>query len=966
MATTMLRKLRPHLAVRMQGERGTSLVIAMAFLSIFGIVSLVILGFGDVSLRAAQGFRAKRAQDYSVDAALQAAINRVRNDPTIGRDPSVYSADLCNSANASTVLNLPATSSSPAVDVSCETESGGGSGVAADLGSTPPDSVLTLGDRRTNTADGAPIFGTTDGLGVRNNEPGPFNGVYSWFGGEGCNDGRQESGIRVNQSISPLLLFGFPVGCTSSPSTGSWNVTGNVFSNSRIVADSSYAGPVMVTAADSTTGTIKARGGCSGTGFTCTDPGWAPLANHEGDDPGLVTPSAYAPRSISGLSVQSVPSDAGCKSAHDLVTFSPGIYTDATALNALFADADCKSATFWFQPGAYYFDFRNSTNSDFSCGRDIDFFGIISTLDSDTRHQWCIGGKGSDYSGQRVIAGTPYSWDPTADPTTHQVTLAPAGSAGKGTGFWGFLQQTEFLNGSNAKAIDGTTATMSMTSGHAGSSIWLSDFPDVPRGGYGLGLNLEVAQAGVNVDRMNAPTVKVNYGSLFNGGSCGPYALDKPPADGSMGVATLSSADAASLAACLDTGDKLNTAVIQYNVSRPWNQGSPYPTAKVDGARFLLTTQDQPTFPRQPSATDPGGDCDPNEPGAQFIFGGDSHVYVPNGGLEICAGPNPSDEGAGQQIAVYGVPATPRLVPASVTGTTGGVTSSSNALRIAEGSGLASATIPYNGTETLRFPGYTVPSGYSVTGVVLRASYNPQSASGSTAPQFQVQTTGGTAFCGPTTVATGAGNQAQSYDVTSCMTSGNKLASAYDVKWSAKGSGSCSGSTCPQLDGVEFIVTLAPTNPDTTLRPQNGCITASANLWYGESSPDCSVLRVDAPFWDALSLRRGRMSVKGTIYAPSASVDVDDTDVWYPIASRGIIVRHLRIRGFQYHSGYNEPAFSNWLDTTPSGREVVFYACLKDSGACTLSDSTRRGRAAVTYAAVTNEPTVTNWSVTRD
>src|SRR5262249_7291430 len=154
------------------------------------------------------------------------------------------------------------------------------------------------------------------------------------------------------------------------PSTGSWNVTGNVFSNSRIVADSSYAGPVMVTAADSTTGTIKARGGCAGTGFTCTDPGWSPLANNEGDDPGLVTPSKYAPRSISGLSVQTIPSDDGCKAANGLVTFSPGIYTDATALNALFADADCKSSTFWFQPGAYYFDFRNTTTSGFSCGRD--------------------------------------------------------------------------------------------------------------------------------------------------------------------------------------------------------------------------------------------------------------------------------------------------------------------------------------------------------------------------------------------------------------------------------------------------------------------------------------------------------------------------------------------------------------------------------------------------------------------
>jgi hypothetical protein len=350
----------------------------------------------------------------------------------------------------------------------------------------------------------------------------------------------------------------------------------------------------------------------------------------------------------------------------------------------------------------------------------------------------------------------------------------------------------------------------------------------------------------------------------------------------------------------------------------------------------------------------------------QFIFGGDSHVYVPNGGLEICAGPNPDDEGDGQQIAVYGVPATPRLVPASVSAATGGVTGSGNALRIAEASGLATATVPYNQTMTLRFAGYTVPAGYTVSSVELRSSYDPKDASGANAPQFQIQATNGSSYCGPTAVDTGSGSQARTYDVTSCLTTGNRIAGAFDVKWLAKGTGSCSGTACPQLDGIELIVTLDPTDPDTTLRPQNSCITSSPNLWYGVSSPDCSLLRVDAPFWDALSLRRGRMSVKGTIYAPSASIDIDDTDVWYPLASRGLIARHLRIRGFQYHSGYNEPAFSNWLDSTAAGREVVFYACSKDSGACDQTDATRRGRASVTFAAVTGKPTITNWSVSED
>ena len=116
------------------------------------------------------------------------------------------------------------------------------------------------------------------------------------------------------------------------------------------------------------------------------------MANNEGDDPGLVTPTEYAPASIAGLTVQTVPSDAGCRAANRLVTFSPGIYTDAAAMNSLFADPDCENATFWFQPGTYYFDFRNTATAAYPCGGDINA-SWIGTLTQDVTHQWCIGGK---------------------------------------------------------------------------------------------------------------------------------------------------------------------------------------------------------------------------------------------------------------------------------------------------------------------------------------------------------------------------------------------------------------------------------------------------------------------------------------------------------------------------------------------------------------------------------------------
>ncbi len=112
-------------------------------------------------------------------------------------------------------------------------------------------------------------------------------------------------------------------------------------------------------------------------------------------------------------------------------------------------------------------------------------------------------------------------------------------------------------------------------------------------------------------------------------------------------------------------------------------------------------------------------------------------------------------------------------------------------------------------------------------------------------------------------------------------------------------------------------------------------------------------------------VRQGRFSAKGTIYAPSSTVDVDDTDVWYPLASRGIVARALRIRGFRYHAGYNGAAFDSYVDKTPSTRQVVFLACQKSSGACTPTDSSLVGRAAVQFESTTGDPSIQAWSVGR-
>jgi hypothetical protein len=980
---------------RFHGERGASLVLALLFLAVFGSLAVAMLGFGDASVRANNGYRSQRARNLATDAALDGAINRVRKDPSIGRDPATFTADACNPANSQVIFSQPATDTAPAVQVSCEVQAGSDSGRPKEVGSVPPYALLTLGDKRSN--------GTTSSLGVRNTEPGPYNGT-NWFDFF-TQPNLTEYGMKFDRSRVAGI---FPVGAVSQ-----WNVRGNLFSNSNINIQQSPGEPVQVSPPSGAIGTTEARGGCVGVS-NCTTVGWD-FSDGKGQDPNytpLRQASANAvPTRANGAALSAITMDsswltariAECASTSHIVKFTPGIYTSATKMNALMEDPACKNATFWFQPddngtaadtsddstGSYYFDFRDTAQPVHDCGQ-YSADNIFSS-GGDLAHQWCIAGRAEDYGGQRVLGGTPYNWLPNADPTTHEMTLV-AGAAGNGSGLFGLFQITQFSNGSNAKLIDGTTADMSMTNGRPGSSIWVKNFTQVPRGSY-PSVDLEIAQSGTNVTRMNAPTVQVNYGSLVGGDTCGPYQLPKPPADGSIATFKLSAVNPAAfddLKTCLASGDHINTASVQYNVARPWNQGSPYPVAKLDGARLILTASDSSaTFPRPPSPTDVGGDCDPEAPGVQFLFGGDSRIYVPNGGLELCAGLNPVDTANGKEIALFEPPATPRLQTTGIVATSAnlGVDNPTYANAIAEPvipntttPGPAVTNIKYSGgsgvregTATLRFPGYTPPAGYTVAKAELRASYDSNSdctnffgfiSCSGTPSSFNFSGSSFSSACtNQTNVERGSSLQTQTYDASACLTT-SRIASTFDVVWHAKsdcGSGTCSFND--QLDGIEIIITLAPTDPNAKLRPASGCITVSPNYAEGASDPDCALVKVDGSFTNILSTRRGRMSIKGTAYLPSGVIDIDDSDVVYPFFSRGLVARHFRLKSFRYRSGYNEPVFNNWLDTTPSERQVMFYACVKGSGACTSTDETQQGRAFVTFAAITNEPTVKNWTV---
>ena len=105
----------------------------------------------------------------------------------------------------------------------------------------------------------------------------------------------------------------------------------------------------------------------------------------------------------------------------------------------------------------------------------------------------------------------------------------------------------------------------------------------------------------------------------------------------------------------------VNGMTIQYQATgRPAST-----TAALDGVSLNASY-----YTRFPTAT-PAGACDNSQTGVQWMFGGDSHVYIPDATMQLYAGPSPGHPGQAdydtQQISVYGVPPTPPMIPSSNT-----------------------------------------------------------------------------------------------------------------------------------------------------------------------------------------------------------------------------------------------------------------------------------------------------------
>ena len=147
--------------------------------------------------------------------------------------------------------------------------------------------------------------------------------------------------------------------------------------------------------------------------------------------------------------------------------------------------------------------------------------------------------------------------------------------------------------------------------------------------------------------------------AIFGSKQCGTYSLHNGVYDGTTAhpLDQLDGPDQATLGRCLNNGEKINTVKVRWNVPGFCFLCLNRPAPKLNGMELVPAPYaSQPQLPETKS-------CDDKKPGVQFIFGGDSHVYVADGELELCAGAPVDNSSKSQQIALVEVPAIHSMRP---------------------------------------------------------------------------------------------------------------------------------------------------------------------------------------------------------------------------------------------------------------------------------------------------------------
>lgn len=1017
-------------------------MIALAVMLVMGIILASLTSFLDANQRSAKGYRAQREDTYAGDGAMKTAINWLSTDPNLGRDPSLSTTDpdciydvpteagivtvncAAETGSGSGAPNDPGQVPPEAILTLGNRKTNNAAN--ADDGDEPGPYNVPDCEGWWNTVQGWFRTGTNPdltgpgewalqiegrkGLGLLNttcNATKPrAKSPNMLIEGDVISAGRMQNriaGTTLSVANGSLLArhgcsAGFSAGC-GAPGTRSFPAGDPLayLNGTKQDEDPARLNP----SAPNAIGDIRSQ--------------WLPVGFKA--DGSLADGASLPNRTTAYLlnqdgTVTAANPAAACGSGAATIVFLPGWYRTAEVVNQYTARSGCNDKTFWFAPepgpdgklltdddvtGAYYFDFTGAGAAQ-RCG----------SMNNPSSIRWCVGNSNSQNA--RIVGGTPNGWSPLG-----ATTAPPAGasdprdrirvSTEAATVVDRDLSQS-WYNADNAKVLDGNPARYTATGCipfigciSQDRAIRVREFtpkftsPPIDEVGGVDGpaprgrVYVRVSYGITNPNSANHAKLHIRaVGKESGPRECGTFDLftNKSDADynaGGVKTYTFNAAQAADLATECGSVDHLNGLELKLLVT---GNGTNNPKTDVyfDGAEIFYDTFEGANFPnpdKNPKITDAAvSDCDPKRPGAQFIFGGESHAYVADGSMEVCAGPYPTDPENHQNIALYGVPAVPDVLPTAVIqrggnqgrDTTlhneGNVKAIDKKVMTIEYYGKAGFGGDYaEGWARLKMGGYSPPPGYEVTKIAARVSYNPKNQGctflweclgAEPLLRFPQSACGDVKFPknpdrGPIQVANFKNAIVYEKGGKNCV-SPTQLASGAELTWVARAEcflGICNpggGWYKDELDGMALEITIAPTNTSVPrLRPQSGCITAHPNYNVGEGLPDCAIILADTassddkfswPWQQKEGEWRGRASFRGTVYAPSAAIEIDDTDVAYPLSDRGIILRHLRFSGFAYRGAYDGKAISNNLDKTRAPREMNLVACKQSDGRRTL------------------------------
>ncbi len=327
-----------------------------------------------------------------------------------------------------------------------------------------------------------------------------------------------------------------------------------------------------------------------------------------------------------------------------------------------------------------------------------------------------------------------------------------------------------------------------------------------------------------------------------------------------------------------------------------------------------------------------GGDCIPDAPaGVQWVFGADSRIRIHNGKLNLCATPH-TDR---QRIAIFGLSQSVGVVPSTTlpaaTSTTAVTTGWTNVPATAgrNGSELAGdgrhVEIAVKGGETGRvtqtFSMAPLPAGSIVEQAIVRVVHQEAPLNRMADPTLTLAA--GTSTTSFTIPASSSQWTTHDLDATAWFAADPSRLSGPNptLTYSVAGTHISQAGTA-RLDGIAIVVRYRVAGMNAT----SGCLLEK----FGTG---CSLITTLG--------NPSRLIVRGTIYAPNATLDLLATNQSEQVADRGIVARAMRLSvtasapvGYQMvsvpTSGGSPPV------ATTADRNVTLTACPRDTstGGC--------------------------------